>query len=257
MVVMSWTTCAWTFAFCLWAIPTHAAVLDPWAFTSLGTLNGSDTISIHTDTLQLTGGASYTGVLDPVSGASIFAFDNITGTSLSIFGTRTLGLLSTGNIAFTGTIDLFGSGGLDMVGAGSMALANVNALGGGQTVSLTANQINLGGTVDSGSRPLSVSAVEPINLSGDIGSGVISLSGREGLVFSTGAGITRGTVALGSGLVTLTGGSTSGQIVVSSTTGQIVGSPGVTVVAPVPVPEASLLFATGIAVLGFVKRQRS
>jgi hypothetical protein len=254
---MSWTTCAWTFAFYLWAVPAQAAVLDPWAFTSLGTLNASDSISINTDTLQLTGGASYTGVLDPVSGASIFAFDNITGTSMSIYGTRTLGLLSTGNIAFTGTIDLFGSGGLDMVGLGSTTLANVNALGGGQTVSLTANQINLGGTVDSGSRPLSVSAVESINLSGDIGSGVIRISGREGLVLSTGAGVTRGTVALGSGLVTLTGGSISGQIVVSSTTGQIVGSPGVTVVAPVPVPAASLLFATGIAVLGFVKRQRS
>ncbi|MDP3597284.1 MAG: hypothetical protein Q8S75_09850, partial [Nitrospirota bacterium] len=224
---------------------------------ALGTLNASDAISTNTDTLQLTGGTSYTGVLDPVSGASNFAFDDITGTSLSIFATRTLGLLSRGNIAFTGTIDLLGSGGLDMVGSDSMTLANVNALGDGQTVSLTANQINLGGTVNSGSRALSVSAVEPINLSGDIGSGVISLSGREGLVLSTGAGATKGTVVLGSGLVTLTGGSTSGQIVISSTTGQIVGSPGVTVVAPVPVPAASLLFATGIAVLGVVKRQRS
>lgn len=121
---MRWRTCAWTVAFCLWAIPTHAAVLDPWAFTSLGTLNASDTISINTDTLQLTGGASYTGVLNPVSGASIFAFDNIAGTSLSIYGTRTLGLLSKGNIAFTGAIDLLGSGGLDLVATGTLTLAN-------------------------------------------------------------------------------------------------------------------------------------
>jgi hypothetical protein len=45
------------------------SLLDSWAVTSLGTLNVSDTISINTDTLQLTGGASYTGVLNPVSGA--------------------------------------------------------------------------------------------------------------------------------------------------------------------------------------------
>ncbi len=64
----------------LWTLPTQAAVLDPMAFTSLGTLNTTDTISINTDTLQLTGGASYTGVLDPVSGAGIFTFNDISGT---------------------------------------------------------------------------------------------------------------------------------------------------------------------------------
>ncbi|MDP1770509.1 MAG: hypothetical protein Q8L74_17140 [Nitrospirota bacterium] len=49
---------------------------------ALETLNASDAISINTDTLQLTGGATYTGMLNPVSGASILAFDDITGTSL-------------------------------------------------------------------------------------------------------------------------------------------------------------------------------
>jgi hypothetical protein len=154
--------CAWTVAFCLWALPSEAAGIDPWAFTSLGILNASEPISINTDTLQLTGGASYAGVLDPVSGAGIFAFDDIAGTNLSIFGARTLGLLSKSNITFTGTIDLIGSGGLNMVALGSMTLTNVNAVGGGETVSLTANQINLGGIVDSaagllGSEPSSPS----------------------------------------------------------------------------------------------------
>ena len=115
---MRWMVHVWTVIFCLWALQSHAAVLDPWAFTSLGTLTASETISINTDTLELTGGASYSGLLDPVSGAGIFAFDNITGTNLSIFGTRTLGLLSRGNIAFTGTIDLLGSGGIGHGGFG-------------------------------------------------------------------------------------------------------------------------------------------
>lgn len=260
---MSWTTRAWTIAFCLWAIPTHAAVLDPWAFTSLGTLNASDTISINTDTMQLTGGASYTGVLDPVSGASIFAFDNITGTSLSIYGTRTLGLLSIGSIAFTGTIDLLGSGGLDIVALGFMTLTNANVVGGELPFSLRANPITFGDIVDSGSSPLEVVAVRPINLSGEIGSGNISLSGRGGLTLTTGTGVTRGTANMGSGIITLTGNTSLGQVTVSSA-GQIVGgngitivgSPGVTDLSPVPVPAPFVLFATGIAGLGFAVRQR-
>jgi hypothetical protein len=112
----------WTVVFCLWALPSHAAVLDPWAFTTLGTLTASETISINTDTLQLTGGAAYTGVLDPVSGAGIFTFNDITGTNLSIFGTRTLGLLSTDNIAFAGTIYLRGT-----IDAGSRSLGVIAA----------------------------------------------------------------------------------------------------------------------------------
>jgi hypothetical protein len=268
MVSMWWMIRAWTVVICLWAIPSQAAVLDPWAFTSLGTLHASDTVHINTDTLALTGGAAYTGVLDPVSGAGIFTFDDITGTNLSIFGNRTLGLLSKGNIAFTGPIDLLGSGGLDMVAVGSMTLTTLNALGGGGTVSLTANQINLGGTVDSGIRPLGVRAVEPINLSGQILSGPIvtetrdiSLSGKGGLNLTTGSGFTRNSVSLGSGIITLTGGTGSGStnsgVITVSSTGEIVGSPGVTVTAPVPIPDAVLLFATGLVALGLVKRRIS
>ena len=243
--------------FCLWAIPTHAAVLDPWAFTSLGTLNTSDSVTINTDTLQLTGGAAYTGVLDPVSGAGIFTFDEITGTNLSIFGTRTLGLLSKGNIAFTGTIDLFGSGGLDLVALGTGTLANVQTTGSGGTVSLTANQINVGGSVNAGSRPLTISAFQDINLSNtsNIVSVTTRISGGSGLVLTTGTGITKGTVELGSGQITLTGSTLSGQVTITPL-GEIVSTPGVTFVAPVPTPAAFLLFVTGIAGLGFSVRQR-
>lgn len=263
---MRWMICAWAVVLCLWGLPSYASGLDPWAFTSLGTLNASDAISIDADTLQLTGGASYTGVLDPISGAGIFAFDDISGTNLSIFGSRTLGLLSKSNIAFTGAIDLLGSGGLDMVASGSMTLANVNAVGGGQTLFLTANQINLGGIVDSGNRPLGIRAVEPINLtreigsSGEIGGGILSLSGRSGLVVTTGTGIASRTVSLGSGAIMLTGGTISGntlsgQFAVSSV-GEIVGSPGVTFVAPVPLPAALPLFGAGLGLITLMLRRR-
>lgn len=248
----------------LWTVPSQAAVLDPMAFTSLGTLNTTDTISINTDTLQLTGGASSTGVLDPVSGAGIFTFDSISGTNLSIFGTRTLGLLSKGNLSFTGTIDLLGTGGLEMVAVGTMTLANLQTTGSGGAVSLTANQINVGGTVDAGGRPLGIRTPEPINLTapiiipvGESRGGDVSLSGRGGLILTTGIGGAQRTADLGSGLVMLTAttGITSGQIAVS-TTGQIVGTSGVNIVAPVPLPAAFPLFTAGLGFAALALQRR-
>jgi hypothetical protein len=250
----------------LWTLPSQAAVLDPLAFTSLGMLNATDSISINTDRLQLTGGASYTGVLDPVSGAGIFTFDGISGTNLSIFGTRTLGLLSKGNLSFTGTIDLLGSGGLEMVAVGAMTLANLQTAGSGGTVSLTAGQLNVGGAVDAGSRPLDISVIEPIRLTAPIPIQPdqiilrdIGLSARNSLNITTGAGSSRGTVNLGSGVITLTSGTNSGStqsgVVTVSAAGEIVGSPNVGVVAPVPLPASLLLFATGLTAFGLLKRR--
>jgi hypothetical protein len=46
-VSMRWMIRAWTVAFCLWVLLSQAAVLDPWAFTSLGTLDASKTMSIN------------------------------------------------------------------------------------------------------------------------------------------------------------------------------------------------------------------
>ena len=244
----------------LWTVPSQAAGLDPLAFSSLGTVSTTDTISINTDTLQLTGGASYTGVLDPISGAGIFTFDGISGTNLSIFGTRTLGLLSKGNLSFTGTIDLLGSGGLEMVAVSTMTLANLQTTGSGATVSLTASELNIGGVVDAGNRPLDIRAIESIRLTAPILSQPnqiitrdIGLSAGNSLNITTGAGISRGTVNLGSGVITLTGGINSGSaqsgLVAVSATGQLVGSPNVSVVAPVPLPAVLPLFTAG---LGFV-----
>jgi hypothetical protein len=210
MLSMRWMMPVWTVLFCLWAIPSQAAVLDPWAVTSLGTLNASEPVDIDAD------------MLDPVSGAGIFTFHDITGTNRSTFGTRTLGLLSRDSIAFTGMIDLRG-------------------------------------TIDAGSRPLEVIAAENITLSGEARSGNIGLSsGRE--IVTTGTGITGRTLSLGSGIVTLTGGTVSGStnfgVNTDSSTGVIIGSAGATLVAPVPVPASFLLFATGFAAVGLVKRRK-
>ena len=60
---MRWMIRVWTVVFCLWALPSYAAVLDPWVFTSLGSLNASETVNINTDMLVLTGGATYASTL--------------------------------------------------------------------------------------------------------------------------------------------------------------------------------------------------
>ncbi|MCE9537301.1 MAG: hypothetical protein K8R65_12960 [Nitrospirae bacterium] len=190
---------AWTIVFCIWAIPTHAAVLDPWAFTSLGTLNASDTISINTDTLQLTGGTSYTGVLDPASGASIFAFDNITGTNLTIYGTRTLGLLSTGNIAFTGTIDLLGSGGLNIGAVGALSMNNLSALGSGGDIQLHAGLFTLSGAITTITRSIRVASSNDIVIPG--GTGLVPVPGGPIPVGSPGGVITVTLVPLPASMV--------------------------------------------------------
>ncbi len=196
-------------------------MLDPLAFTSLGTLSTTETVSIDTDSLTLTGGASYTGVLDPASSAGIFTFDDITGTNLSIFGTRTLGLLSRGNIAFSGTIDLLGSGGLDMGAIGSLAIKDFTAAGSGGDIQLHADQFALSGSIKFFDRSLSItSATDIVSLGG---TGAVPLPDRTIPVISPGGTlvvIDRGTIA------------------------------------PVPLPASLVFFATGFAVFGLVKRRK-
>ncbi|MEI8014183.1 MAG: hypothetical protein WCH20_05015 [Nitrospira sp.] len=217
---MRWMIGAWTVAFCLWALPSHAAVLDSWAFTSLGTLNASETVIINTDTLELTGGASYSGVLDPVSGASIFAFDNITGTNLSIFGTRTLGLLSKSNLAFNGLIDLLGSGGLEMVAVDSLAIKNLVVAGSGGDIQLHANHFTLSGSITSFDRSLNITSATDI-----VGIGV------------------PGVLIVRDGAIPVI---SPGSILVVADRGTV---------APVPLPASFLFIATGLVSLSLVKRR--
>ena len=103
-------------------------------------------------------------------------------------------------------------------------------------------------------------AAENMTLSGEArSSGNIGLSNGRDLIVP-GVGITRRTVNLGSGIVTLTGGTISGStnfgVTTVSSSGEINGLPGVALIAPVPVPAAFLLFVTGLSAVGLVKRRR-
>lgn len=133
-------------------------------------------------------------MLDPVTGATIFAFDNITGMSLSIYGTRTLGLLSTGNIAFTGTIDLLGTGGLEMGAIGSLAVQNLSALGSGGDIHLHADHITISGSINWSNRSLSITSPGDIVVLG--GAGLVPVSGGPLPVLGPGGVITVAPVPL-------------------------------------------------------------
>lgn len=249
--------CAFVLVFSLSVFPVQAATLDPFAFTSLGTLDAVAPLSINTDTLQMTGGASYTGVLDPSSGEAIFTFDSIMGTDVSIFGSRSLGLLSRSDIVFTGSIDVLGSGGLDIVVSGSMTVTNLSSTA---PISLAAgNQLNIQGSISGGPGPISLSSAGDINVIDPLQAPSVIATREEGRGSIIGLGniivTTRaGTGTVGSGIITLTGGTTSGQISVLNSGGIAVSS-GVDLVAPVPIPGALFLFLSGLGALGLVKRR--
>ncbi len=187
----------------LWTVPSQAAVLDPMAVTSLGELNTTDPISINTDRLQLTGGASSTGVLDPVSGAGIFTFDSISGTK---------------RISLTNP---------DKVGI--------------QPLEVRSGPVFIGRTVGINSR-------------------IVSLLGQRDQVIAPPDGIGGGTITLRAATTSSSGGATSGQVLVALSSSSLSGSPAVALAinaAPVPVPAAFLLFATGLAALGAMKMRKS
>ena len=186
----------------LWTVPSQAALLDPLAFTSLGTLTTTDAISINTDRLQLTGGVSYTGVLDPVSGAGIVTFNDIS---------------STNRISLTNP---------DKVGR--------------QPPEVTSGTVFIGRTVG-------------------INSGVVSLLGQRDQIIAPPAGIEGGTITLRAATTSFPGGVISSQTL-APLPSSLSGSPAVALAstaAPVPVPAAVLLFATGLASLGAMKMRKS
>ena len=248
---------AFVLFFSLSVFPSQAATLDPFGFTSLGTLDTVAPLSINTDTLQMMGGASYTGVLDQDSGEAIFTFDSIKGTDVSIFGSRSLGLLSRSDIAFGGLINVLGSGGIDIVASGSMTVTNLNSM---SPISLvTGNQMNIQGVISGGPAPISLNSTGNINILYPL-QDVSVIATHEGVrrdIISLGnlTMTTRiGTGTLGSGFITLTGGTISGQLSVLNSGGIAVSS-GVDLVAPVPIPGALCLFASGLGVLGLIKRR--
>jgi len=85
----------------------HAAALDPNAFTSLGTFSPGSNVSVNTDTLAMTGGATFTGVTS--GNIAVFTFASVTlnsGVTITATGSRSFALLSRGGMTIAGTIDV-------------------------------------------------------------------------------------------------------------------------------------------------------
>ncbi len=94
------------------------AQLDPNAFASQGTLSvSSGTLNINTDTLAVTGAASFTGVALNQNGGpqiAVFDFSSITigsGVTVNVTGSRTIALLSRNALTVQPTINFVASGG--------------------------------------------------------------------------------------------------------------------------------------------------
>ena len=124
---------ALVFADCAAALP-----LSPLDFASLGTLSTTEDVVVDTDSLQLSGGASFTGVRDSVSGAAVFAFDTIQAANISIIGSNSLALLSKGDAVFSGIITSSNSGDIQIAAAGILSVA-----GGGSISTLNGASLSI------------------------------------------------------------------------------------------------------------------
>ena len=93
------------FFFATLALATTALAdpLDPTAYTSLGTLNPAGDVTIDTDalTVSVSGGATYTGVVQSQGAGNpeiaVFTFDDVSlgsAINVSVGGSRPLALLS-------------------------------------------------------------------------------------------------------------------------------------------------------------------
>lgn len=130
--------------------PARSAALDPNSFTSLGALSlSSGNITINSDTLAISGAASFTGVLfdqgtivqnsvtDFDRQVAVFDFSDINlaiGVGVTITGSRPVALLSRGNLALNQVIGISGANGSGVTGgsasAGGGAGGNGAAVGG-------------------------------------------------------------------------------------------------------------------------------
>ncbi|MBK8285708.1 MAG: hypothetical protein IPK97_13025 [Ahniella sp.] len=103
--------CFLTLLLLLASLGSSAAPLDPNTFTSLGTFNPGSAVSVNTDTLAMTGGATFTGVTS--GNIAVFTFTTVTlnsGITVTATGSRPFALLSRGAMTISGTIDVSASG---------------------------------------------------------------------------------------------------------------------------------------------------
>ena len=121
---MRWMIRVWTVVFCFWALPSQAAVLDPWAFRSLGTLTAENHHQYRY--AGLTGGVLQRHARSGLWRRHLYISRRYLHQSLNLRDAH-IGLAVEGEHCIHGTIDLRG-------------------------------------TIDAGSRPLEVIAAENITL---------------------------------------------------------------------------------------------
>jgi hypothetical protein len=241
--------------------PAEALQLSPIDFSSLGTLSATSDIVINSDTLQLSGGASFTGVVDSTSHAAVFTFDNIQAGNISILGSMPLALLSKGDATYNGLVisshELeVAAGGTITVNAGGTIGVNNAEPSAGASLTVIANTIQLnsggqvgggqvgGGLIVSGGNVTIAAAggLTPV-LNGQTGGGVITL-GSSGVIFGnlTSPPAGSGSVQILSGNISLPGST------IQTTGITFLSDPGLTIsaAAPVPLPAAAILFGTGM-----------
>ena len=236
--------------------PANAMVLDPLAFPSLGSLTSSDPVTINTDTLQLNGSNSFTGVLDPLTDTAIFAFNDIHTQAITVEGNRSLALLSHGNTTLNGPFSLLGSGGLEIGTVGTLAMGNLTMNGNGGGIVLYGNQLDLTGSIYVRDHTLFITNGDSLRATKGIDEKYLTTGGRAGTGFLLGNH--------SAGLITSRGGAHKIQPAeirdvnnFRLTPGIGIISVGTTSLAPVPLPTAAPLFLSGVTALWAIRRQRN
>ena len=125
-------------------------LLNPNSFVSLGIFSPGGSVTVNTDTFSMTGGASFTGLLD--SGQAVFTFDSFSlgaGLSMAVSGSYPLTVLSKGNVDINGTIQLLDGADLIMNANGTIAMDSTGSIQGssGSEILLAADTITIIGTV--------------------------------------------------------------------------------------------------------------
>ena len=86
-----------TLSLASWTTEAQALPLDPADFASLGTLAPAGPITIDTDVPEITGAATFTGVLD--GHVAVFAFDSVQlDVNVTVVGQNALAVLSHGSL---------------------------------------------------------------------------------------------------------------------------------------------------------------
>jgi hypothetical protein len=142
--------------------PVEALQLNPDDFSSLGTVSATNDIIINSDTLQLSGGASFIGILDPVSHAAVFTFDNIQAGNISVLGASPLALLSRGNAIFNGSFISTLTNDLELAAVGTIRITHLSLVNGSNTT-IVASVFDLGNTGNGPGRPIIIST-DPVVL---------------------------------------------------------------------------------------------